>query len=441
MVIARTSALSLAAATGSAAAAQTLAEATYKRSTTALVLYNIAQAVTATGARIAATSIGILTLALLSNPITAVLVAVTGLITGLYLLKKQNELTATSVNSSYQYYGRGVVIFNKLNQSAANASNSINRVSNAIQEARDVMRSKGRNGLLDVDYTPDLVGLDGLFDGISAVTGATKDQTKATEDQTAAQKAANDAAKEAARLADILAKATDKAQAIANKFNDRLLAAREALANAYQAFKDYSAGVKSAITSEFNFGSAFEGKGKGSFIASLTKQANAAKAFAGKIAKLVKLGLSQAGVDQILAAGPTVGGAIADELLQGGLNDIKRVNQLVASVNSVATTIGNSTASAFYQTGITQGKALVAGIIQAAKDAGFIISGGVVKLPKDPTTITAIASGTYKPAQAQTFNITINGAVDPEGTRRSLEKMFQQSSRRTGAVNFAGATL
>jgi hypothetical protein len=38
-------------------------------------------------------------------------------------------------------------------------------------------------------------------------------------------------------------------------------------------------------------------------------------------------------------------------------------------------------------------------------------------------------------------NITINGAVDPEGTRRQLEKLFQSSSRRTGAVNFTGAVL
>ena len=38
-------------------------------------------------------------------------------------------------------------------------------------------------------------------------------------------------------------------------------------------------------------------------------------------------------------------------------------------------------------------------------------------------------------------NITINGAVDPEGTRRQLEKLFQSSARRTGAVNFTGAVL
>ena len=37
--------------------------------------------------------------------------------------------------------------------------------------------------------------------------------------------------------------------------------------------------------------------------------------------------------------------------------------------------------------------------------------------------------------------INISGAIDPEGVRRQLEKLFQDSARRTGAVNFVGATL
>jgi hypothetical protein len=38
-------------------------------------------------------------------------------------------------------------------------------------------------------------------------------------------------------------------------------------------------------------------------------------------------------------------------------------------------------------------------------------------------------------------NITINGAIDPEGVRRQLERLFQQSGRRTQQVNFTGASL
>lgn len=462
MVIARTTTLFFAAATGSATAAQILAEATYKKSTIALVLYNTAQAITSAGARIAATSIGVLTLALLSNPFTAVAVAVAGLITALVVLKNTNDTTATKVESSYKSYGRGVVIFNKLNQSAANASNSINRVSNAVQEARDVARSKGRNGLLDVNYTPDLVGLGDLDKALGNVSKSTTKLTKAQKaEQKAAEKAAEKAkeqakaekekAKALAETEKALAKATKAAEKIASGFAGKLEKAKAGLDNVKQAFKEYRQSVKDAITSQFSFEKAFETKGKNSFIQSLKAQADAAKDFGSKIAKLVSLGLSRGGLDQIIQAGADVGGKIADELIAGGPGSIKNVNELVASVDSVAGQIAKQTAGAFFDAGIEQGKALVAGIIQAAKDAGLIYSGGTIKLPTSAAGITnvaalnASASGLATTGSALggagSINITINGAVDPEGTRRQLERLFQNSARRTGAVSLVGATL
>lgn len=63
-----------------------------------------------------------------------------------------------------------------------------------------------------------------------------------------------------------------------------------------------------------------------------------------------------------------------------------------------------------------------------------------------PELFTATgSSGSISPAgsfgSGQVVNITINGAVDAEGTRRQLEQLFQRSSRRTGAINLQGATL
>jgi hypothetical protein len=37
--------------------------------------------------------------------------------------------------------------------------------------------------------------------------------------------------------------------------------------------------------------------------------------------------------------------------------------------------------------------------------------------------------------------INLNGIIDGESARRSIEKLLQDSARRTGAVNFVGATL
>ena len=461
MTIAKVASLFFAASTGSVVAAQTLAEATYKKSTVALILYNTSQLIASAGARVAAASMAVLNAVMLLNPFVAVAAVVGGLATAFYYLSKQSKLTADSTAGDFVSYGRGVVWMNKLNKSAANASNSINRVSNAVQESRDVMRGKGRNGLLDVNYVPDLVGLDELYKSIDNVAGSTKGMDKAQKKANKAAKEAADKAKAQAKeekakakaLAEVekaLAKATKAAERIASGFAGKLQTAKDGLDNVKQAFKEYRQSVKDAITSQFSFEKAFESKGKGSFVESLKVQADAAKNFGAKIAKLVSLGLSRGGLDQVIQAGAEVGGAIADELIAGGPGSIKNVNELVASVDSVAGQIAKSTAGAFFDAGIAQGEALVAGIIQAAKNAGLIYSAGTIKAPPGGSVFKVAAKNASASGLATTgsalgsaggINITINGAIDPEGTRRALEKLFQQSSRRTGAVNFVGATL
>ena len=37
--------------------------------------------------------------------------------------------------------------------------------------------------------------------------------------------------------------------------------------------------------------------------------------------------------------------------------------------------------------------------------------------------------------------ININGVIDAESARRSIEKLLQNSARRTGPINLVGATL
>jgi SLT domain-containing protein len=51
-------------------------------------------------------------------------------------------------------------------------------------------------------------------------------------------------------------------------------------------------------------------------------------------------------------------------------------------------------------------------------------------------------SGSIRPGGGGgTTIINLNGIIDGESARRSIEKLLQDSARRTGAVNFAGATL
>jgi hypothetical protein len=324
--------LTLAAATGSATAAQALAELTYKNSRVAAILYTAAMEAQNVVTIALTGGIRALTVALLANPFTAVAVAAAGLITVLYklyettkLARQENEKLAATISATRK------------------------------ETEEDVLSAKRH-----------VAAREGLVTTTDALTTSTTNYSGAS----------------------------DKLAEAARKAAEKLAKQKEILEATKKAFADYANGVKSALTAQFNFQSAFENKGKGSFLEALKKQASAAIAFTGKIAKLVSLGISRGGIDQILAAGPVVGGQIADELLTGGAQSISEVNRLVASVNNFAGITSDAVSSAL---------------------GGTTGTGGI--------------------------NITINGAIDPEGVRRSLEALFQRSGARIGAVNLASSAL
>ena len=331
--------LTLAAATGSATAAQILAELTYKNSRTAAILYTIALAAQNVVTIALTGGVKALTIALLSNPFTAVAAAAAILVGVLYKLYQNTKAVREE------------------NEALAGAISATRK-----EDEADVLSAKRH-------------------------VKARVSQTKATKDLTVATVNYGSASAKST-------KAADKAAAAAAKAEEKLRKEKEALKAISQAFKDYAKGVKDALGAQFTFQAAFEQKGKGSFLEALKKQAAAAIAFSGKIAKLVSLGLSRGSIDQVLAAGPQVGGQIADELLAGGAGAISDVNALVASVNKITGQTGSAVSNA----------------LGGANGRGSI-------------------------------NITINGAIDPEGVRRSLEKLFQQSGARIGAVNLASSSI
>jgi hypothetical protein len=80
---------------------------------------------------------------------------------------------------------------------------------------------------------------------------------------------------------------------------------------------------------------------------------------------LLQRGLSEQALNQVLQAGADAGAAIAAELVAGGQEAITGpggVNELVATVQGVADKLGLDTAGRFYQAGVDQGTALVAGL-------------------------------------------------------------------------------
>jgi hypothetical protein len=314
-------------------------------------------------------------------------------------------------------------------------------------------------------------------------TKATNDLTLSTNDGSKAAKKAAAEAKKQAEADEAAAKAKEEQNARLQTFTSKLQTVQAELANTKQAQQNYADSVKNSITSLVDFQKAFSDKGEGSFIDSLRKQAEAAQSFGGKITTLLGLGLNRTSIDNILAAGADVGSQIADEIIAGGAGAITDINNLVAAVETSAASLAEATSAKWFDAGVAQGQAMVDGIIAAAAAVGLAFVDGQLVIPAAITATATITEGPAKKAKkkpkkkramggpvfaGETYlvgeqgpevftaqqngtilrngsmggvNITINGAVDPEGTRRQLEKLFQSSSRRTGAVNFSGAVL
>ena len=84
-----------------------------------------------------------------------------------------------------------------------------------------------------------------------------------------------------------------------------------------------------------------------SFISALQDQASQVGDFSSKVNLLLQDGLSQNALQQVLAAGTSAGTDIANQLLAGGAGAISQANQLTASVQTMADSLGTSAATNF----------------------------------------------------------------------------------------------
>jgi len=432
--------LTLAAATGSAAAAQALAELTYKNSRIAAILYTAAMAAQNVVTIALTGGVKALTIALLSNPFTAVAVAAAVLVGVLYKLYQNTK----AVREESEAVAKALTDTRKETEA------------DVLSAKRHVKAREGQ-------------------------TKATNDLTLATDTGSGASKKAAKAAAEEAAAAELAAKAKEEQQKRLQTFTGQLQKVQGELEATRQAQQNYAQSVKDSITNLVDFQKAFTDKGEGSFVDAIRKQAESARTFGGKVSDLLAAGLNRTSIDNILQAGADVGSQIADEILAGGASTITEINSLVAAVETSASQLAAATSSKWFDAGLAQGQAMVDGIIAAAAAVGLAFVDGALVIPAAITATATIAEAPAKKAKkrkkratggpvfaGETYlvgemgpelftaqqngsiarnsslggvNITINGAVDPEGTRRQLEKLFQSSSRRTGAINFTGAVL
>jgi hypothetical protein len=157
---------------------------------------------------------------------------------------------------------------------------------------------------------------------------------------------------------------------LAGQFKNAIEGATKQLEEARKAYDDFKTTVSESVTSEFSIsGAADAAKEAGTTIlAQLNQQAVGAKAFGAKVEQLLGMGLSESALRKVLEAGQEAGSAIALELINGGSEAItgpNGINQLVDDLNMVADMLGTLAADRFYQAGVTQGEALVQGVLDA----------------------------------------------------------------------------
>ena len=195
---------------------------------------------------------------------------------------------------------------------------------------------------------------------------STKDAGAAADDTTpkiTGLGGAADKAGEAAKAA--AAKVKTLREEFGKGFEDNLKKAGDVLEKARKSFSDFATDVSKAVTSAFSFKDAYDAgkESGGGFIAALNDQAVKTQNFGVLVNRLIAGGLSEAALQQVLAAGVDAGSAIATELLSSA-DGILRANQLTAQVQEVGNQIGLNAAGTFKQAGVTAGEALVAGVTE-----------------------------------------------------------------------------
>jgi hypothetical protein len=160
--------------------------------------------------------------------------------------------------------------------------------------------------------------------------------------------------------------AKNAAQVVVDKLEDSLRKAESALEDVRGKFNNFKTAIGSTITGILNFGKAAESD---NFLKGLADQAAQATLFADKVKQLVVLGLNERAIREVLDAGFEAGSKIADNIITGGATVVEQVNTLVDSIFNVADTVGEFGAVAFYDAGVKQAEAMVAGIKAALESA------------------------------------------------------------------------
>jgi len=228
------------------------------------------------------------------------------------------------------------------------------------------------------------------------------------------------------------------ATALREDMANALQIAEARLQEAQQAFDQFADSVTTTIKDALDFGDALEAsaeEGGGSFFDELTRQAERADEFGKLTEELLRRGISQDALAQVLEAGVESGAEIAKQLLASA-DGVLRANQLVERTQAIAEKIGQAAAAKFYSAGVENGKAYLKGVTEAIAEAERRIAGA--KRPADIKGASAAFSDTMSRLAAPTApvqNVTINSqSLDPSQAGEVIVDALRQYNQRSGYI-------
>jgi hypothetical protein len=250
--------------------------------------------------------------------------------------------------------------------------------------------------------------------------GAYNENLKYSAQQTMRLADATGAAKkEAAGLDDKIGGASKKVSelydVIKDKLADALDDAKDQLKDAQDAFTDFGKSVADGIKEGFSFADAKDAgvETGGGFLAGLRDQVAGVKQYATNVDLLLQRGLSQQALSEVLNAGAEAGAAI------------------VSTVQEVADKLGLDSAGRFYQAGVDQGTALVAGLES--------VLAKYEKILQNPNLTTKRLENLLEQAQTDISftKITAGQTVaTPAPTKASIASVAEAKAARGGTTNY-----
>jgi TP901 family phage tail tape measure protein len=142
---------------------------------------------------------------------------------------------------------------------------------------------------------------------------------------------------------------------------------RTTIASEIAAAKSYAASTASSAVSTYDLSSAAtntagNAQSVSGIISTLQGDVGAIRKFTANVKKLAKEGLNKGYLSQLIAMGPQLGGALAQELANANLGQIKSINSAEYQISAAAGQLGKQSADAMYDSGAQAGKGFLSGL-------------------------------------------------------------------------------